>query len=323
MKRIVIYLFFLFSNAFNINAQVNLVPNHSFEDTTQCPFNPFQINFAPPWTDPTSGTSDLFNVCNNGGNVGIPNNIAGYQLAKTGSGYAGIGTYGAGFNHREYIQVVLDSQLIINKSYSVEFYVSLADTQRVAANNIGAYFSNTAISGSAGQVLNFIPQVSNNPSTNPLTDYIGWTRVFGNFTAIGGENYLTIGNFLDDVGTDTVLIGGGCSGCNAAYYYIDDISVICTNCTTGINEFQNDFSCNLYPNPNDGNMTFTYTIKDAAKGEFLLYDVTGKLLTKYPLQIGKNNQLFLQKNELNAGVYFYRIFVNNKLETSNKIVIIK
>lgn len=79
----------------------------------------------------------------------------------------------------------------------------------------------------------------------------------------------------------------------------------------------------LYPNPNDGTMNLIYSLEENSKGELILYDVTGKLVAKYFLQIGKNNQLFIQENELNNGVYFYKVIIDNELKLSDKIVIIK
>lgn len=57
-----------------------------------------------------------------------------------------------------------------------------------------------------------------------------WNKVSGEFTAVGGEKYLTIGNFnsfnhsnvIDTRAENTVLSG--------AYYYIDDVSVECLDC---------------------------------------------------------------------------------------------
>src|SRR6218665_7602 len=189
MKKGLVYLIFMLGLTYKFHAQENLVPNSSFEDTTQCPFNPAQIALAPPWVDPTNASPDLFNTCSDGGYVGVPNNICGFQLARTGSGYAGFATYYAGSSTREYIQVQLSNQLQIGKNYYCEFYVSLADVQSVAANNIGAYFSNIAITGSSGQVFNCIPQINNNPIVNPLIDKLGWTKISGNFIASGTENY--------------------------------------------------------------------------------------------------------------------------------------
>ena len=57
-----------------------------------------------------------------------------------------------------------------------------------------------------------------------------WNEITGEFTATGGEKYLTIGNFnsfnhsnvVETHAENTVLPG--------AYYYIDDISVVCLDC---------------------------------------------------------------------------------------------
>src|SRR6218665_2384229 len=120
MKKGLSYLFFIICISFVSNAQVNLVPNSSFEVYTQCPFNPAQVAFAFPWVDPNNGSADYFNVCS--ANQSIPNNAGGTQYARTGNAYMGLYVY---FNNtgtwREYIQVKLDSQLAFQKNYAVEF----------------------------------------------------------------------------------------------------------------------------------------------------------------------------------------------------------
>jgi OmpA-OmpF porin, OOP family len=103
MRKIFFYIIFFNCILCKSDAQTNLVPNSSFEDSTQCPFNPGQISFSIPWITPTGSSSDYFNACN-GGNVGVPNNAGGNQLARTGNAYAGIDAYGAGTNVREYLQ---------------------------------------------------------------------------------------------------------------------------------------------------------------------------------------------------------------------------
>jgi hypothetical protein len=324
IKRTICVIFFI-SLIFKINAQINLVPNYSFEDTTQCPFLPGQIYFAAPWTDPNNGSSDLFYSCASSTYVGVPTNIEGTQSARTGNAYAGIMTYAQGTNLREYIQIQLDSQLEISKTYYVEFFVSMSDTQTVAANNIGAYFSNIPITASSGQLLSYAPQINNNPVINPLTDKIGWTKVLGNFIANGTENYITIGNFLNDISTDTIFIGGGCTGCDAAYYYMDDISVTCIDCDTGIgiNELENVSKFKLFPNPNDGSINFIYSLNETSSGELIIYDLAGKLIIRYVLLVGKNNQAFINETQLKNGIYFYKVIINKELKKSDKIVIIK
>ena len=66
-----------------------------------------------------------------------------------------------------------------------------------------------------------------NPANNLLTSTNNWMLVQGIYTATGGENYLTLGNFLSDADTTGVPAAGPQP---YAYYYFDDVSVECA-CT--------------------------------------------------------------------------------------------
>jgi hypothetical protein len=322
MKKI-FYLVFIKLIVFHLNAQVNLVPNPSFENITQCPNNPAQVNFAVPWKDPTHASSDLFNSCNIN-DWGVPNNLGGYQMARSGQSYVGFATYYAGSSTREYIQVKLDSILHAGKNYYVEFYVSLSDTQRVACNNMGAYFSSTAITGPAGPVLNVAPQINNDPIANPLTDYNGWTKISGIFTASGNEQYITIGNFLNDASSDTVLIGGGCSGCNAAYYYTDDVTVKCMNCAvqTGIDNHEDDFYFKIYPNPSNGIINIEYRLSEKKSGSLKIFDLTGRKVSERLLE-RTEDKIIVNETNLQAGLYFYSVVINDQVRNTGRIVVEK
>jgi len=76
----------------------------------------------------------------------------------------------------------------------------------------------------------------------------------------------------------------------------------------------------LYPNPNDGNYVIEHPIN--TEGELIIYDVTGKQLYSYIIEAGSNKILIVSDN-LNNGVYFYEIRVNNQKVDSNKLIIIK
>jgi len=76
----------------------------------------------------------------------------------------------------------------------------------------------------------FEPQVVNDYD-RVLTDTKGWMQVSGVFVAQGGERFMTIGNFYPasqsnviDLDSLTYLLPG-------AYYYIDDVSVVCLDCS--------------------------------------------------------------------------------------------
>ncbi len=220
-------IIFLLINISSLNSQ-NLVSNGDFESYINCPNNSYSttIILATPWQNPNSGTADYFNGCaayNSGFNV--PGGLGGfYQIAHSGIGYAGFYSIQHPFNDaREYIQGAISDSLIIGKCYSVTFYANLMNKLKIGANNLGAYISQTAVTSSGYNVLNYNPQIilQGNP---PIVDTINWTKISDLYQAVGGEKYITIGNFNYD-STTVEQIVDSTSSYNAAYYYIDDVSI--------------------------------------------------------------------------------------------------
>lgn len=209
-------------------AQVNLVPNPGFEDTVACPNSAGQLNFAKFWVNPTKSSPDYFNGCSDI-NYGVPFNFNGNQNANNGKAYGFFVAFavapGLSNSYREYVQVQLDSLLVNGETYCIEYYLSLADSMEYAVNNVGAYFSQLAISSANFDPLSYIPQVVNT-SSNLLTNIYAWTKVSGQFVAQGGEKYLTIGNFNNNASSDTVFVRKRNLIFYTAGYYIDDVSVV-------------------------------------------------------------------------------------------------
>lgn len=185
----------------------NFVPNPSFENYSFCPPGYGYIDYAIPWGGPTSASSDFFNSCATNTSVDVPNNwdiYGGYQFPRTGNGYAGfLGS--CPFDIREYVQVPLIDTLTAGVIYRVTFYVNLSNTERYGIDEIGACITKTAISGTPGYVLNYTPQVYS-PTGVFLTDTLEWMEITGTFIATGGEKYLTIGNFNNDINTNQVVV---------------------------------------------------------------------------------------------------------------------
>jgi len=212
-------------------SQTNLVPNPGFENfitgDTFC--NAGYINDTPPWINPTGASPNCFKSCCWNQGWAIPQNAFGFQYPFNGIGYAGFGVYTLSTilpNGREYIQVKLLDSLKENIKYLVKFYVCLADSEKYATDDIGLYFSDTAIYKDVfdhSPFSSFIPQIENTQG-NIITDKENWTLISGIYIAQGGEQYITIGNFYDDANTDTLFVGGG-NIYNESYYYIDDVSV--------------------------------------------------------------------------------------------------
>jgi len=202
----------------------NLVPNPSFEHYTSCPTSDGMIYLASPWQDPSTGSSDYFNECSSSNQASVPTSIFGHRWPRTGKGYVGIGTYQGPVtpNAREFIEVQLTDSLKKGVEYCIGFYVSLGENTWYASNGLSAYLSNNYISCS-GCLLPFVPQI--NYLGPPIKDTLNWFLVSGNYIAIGGEQYITIGNFNTDSNTKIDTVNPTGSGGGAAYYYIDDVYV--------------------------------------------------------------------------------------------------
>lgn len=220
MKYLLIYLFVILTGC---SKAQNLVPNYSFENYSACPLSSAQGTLAMPWNNATSlSTTDYYNSCSALFNV--PNYPGGYQLAKTGVAYVGMWFYLTP-DLREYLQVKLIDSLVKAKCYYVEFFVNLHDKSSFAINNIGVNFSNTQISSTGtGNILSLPMNVYNNG--NPIiSDSINWMKVSGYYSALGGEQYLTLGNFFNDISTLSIQENVTANAIPGAYYYIDDVTV--------------------------------------------------------------------------------------------------
>ena len=213
----------------------NLAPNPSFESFAFCPWFFSQVPTAAPWFNPTVATPDYFNACTSFPLVSTPNNFPGSQPPLTGQAYVGAFAYSRyGTNpvpgYREYIEAPLLAPLVAGVTYQVSFRVNLADYSGWAIAQIGAHFSiGPVLDGATQGPLNVIPQVEN-PGANLLTSTNSWMLVQGTFTAVGGENHITLGNFRSDALTTAVLNLGTNSPSPSlvdfAYYYYDDIAVV-------------------------------------------------------------------------------------------------
>jgi hypothetical protein len=207
----------------DIPAQSNLVPNGSFETYTACPNNIAQVHYTGNWSIPNKASTDYFNTCSNM-MMGVPTNWAGTQPAmNSGSSYMGVITWLDSSLWREYLQTRLTNSLSAGQTYYVSFYVALADSSTMTTDDIGAFFSATAISMPSSYAnFSVTPQVAN-PQGLFLNNLINWTKISGSFVASGGEEYVTIGNFSDDASTSLVRRQPAQRMGDFAYYYIDEV----------------------------------------------------------------------------------------------------
>lgn len=210
-------------------SQENLVPNGTFKNVGKKVKELGQIDQAEGWSSPTDAKADLFVKDTKSELVGT-RNIQGEEKAMEDDNYIGIRAYAyKGKLPRTYAQVKLSKPLEAGKSYCVKFHVSLADLAKYACNYVGAYLSKDAVSAKNTDPLKFEPQVVSKRSTVYDKQFY-WTPVCRYVKAKGGEQYLTIGNFTDDLKLKTLKIrrpkGFYTPQTYDAYYYVDNVSVV-------------------------------------------------------------------------------------------------
>lgn len=313
---------------YNCKSQ-NLIANGSFENYSNIDcgaggFDNYSMAGTPHVVDNwySLNSPDYYNsVCNPGG-FNVPNSYFGYSMAENGSAYIGLIGFVKAGETKEYAYQYLSSPLQAGEIYCLSFNVTRADRITHAIKNIGAFFSVSTPTLFSNYYVNAVPQVEN--QTGFITDTTSWSQIQGCFTANGGEQYITIGNFNSNANTDTLYVGTNnlLSGGNGyAYYYIDDVTLI-DQTTVGVKEIKLSHKFNLFPNPNNGSMQLDYDLGSNSDATFKLFDVTGRLINSFKLENTKGS---LQMNEqtMHNGIYFYHILVGEKTIKTDKIVIIR
>lgn len=282
----------------------NLVPNPSFEADTTCPqersgwYRADEIKDTPPWRMATYGTSDYFNECSVGTTVGVPFNFAGngssgFQYARTGNAYVGVATK-VGVDYREYICAPLISAFTTGTKYYVSMYINCPNSG-IPSDRIGVYLSYNYpdTSGVGSQHIPVMPQIEN-PTGNLLSDTLNWVQIAGWYTALGGENYVTIGNFSPD----SMTLGVG--GFYQSYYYIDDVCIstdssVCIQQESGIKQKIISNTLNIFPNP--ANSVIQVTVNNNPNIEIKILNLLGN-------QLLETNQKEIDVSTLTNGVYY-------------------
>jgi outer membrane protein OmpA-like peptidoglycan-associated protein len=208
----------------------NLAPNPSFEEHSYCPvnFNQGQMEIVKGWRQASQGTADYFNGCSR--LVGVPDNSFGYQQAKEGEGFLGLITFAPSKrNYREYMQAKLTKPMSGGQLYCVSFYISSADRAEYVADGLGAVFTKDKVRNPTDGYIPMSPHLSN-PAGNILGDSDSWILLSDVFEATGGEQYVTMGNFLPDTKIDVkrrnVAEDDVKRKWESAYYFIDDLSIV-------------------------------------------------------------------------------------------------
>ena len=215
--------------------------NGSLENGT-CPTSTSQIHYASCWAaNPIScfsnyvNTPDYYAKCA-GAPVSVPqSNYCPYAGSRMG----GVVCWSpVGNNYREYARNQLNSAMTAGVRYYVKFFVA-ADNRPTYIDALGAYITSTAPNVGCG-FLNVTPHISNPAGSvimgNCNANVAGtWTKIDGCYVASGGEQYITIGNFLPNSSVTTAT--STCSyPTSGAYYFWDKLTVEPVDATAGNNQ---------------------------------------------------------------------------------------
>jgi outer membrane protein OmpA-like peptidoglycan-associated protein len=212
----------------------NLVPNPGFEEFKECPSGysttPQNI-YVSEWESPNAGTPDYFNVCSE--RCGVPRNYIGFAEAHQGNAYMGLIACMEQMDekqipNREYIRVRLKERLRAGEQYYAQMYIRLGLSCIATCTGMGMFFSPK-------------PLQSIRKSNYPVPIHIGdmdakmienpenWFKVCGTYIATGDEEFLFIGNFLNNQEMDYKAFPEHWIETRnispMAYFYVDDVLV--------------------------------------------------------------------------------------------------
>ncbi|HRC33341.1 MAG TPA: T9SS type A sorting domain-containing protein [Bacteroidia bacterium] len=256
------YLFavLLLACSFVLHAQINLVPNPSFEQYVSCPNNTGQVDSCVGWYSVLE-TPDYYNTCAPYP-VNIPNNVCGYQNSFDGFGYMGLHTFTwIPVNYREIIGAALIDTIVVGNTYNISMRVSRGNWtiqayNCSASNKLGILFTTNPITKLTISDINNFASVY---TDSIITDTLNWVMLSWSFVADSAYTGLYIGNFFDDNNTDTLVIAAPLGQFGYAYYYIDSINVYCTsgNCNVGVKDITTNHISVFYNNTsNELNVIF-------------------------------------------------------------------
>ncbi|MFL5766014.1 MAG: T9SS type A sorting domain-containing protein [Bacteroidia bacterium] len=112
----------------------------------------------------------------------------------------------------------------------------------------------------------------------------------------------------------SMFTGGDLTQCNGGY----DGWLVKLEPETGINEISAGNSVSVFPNPFSDNTKVSFSNPDHTESLLLVYDSMGKLVNKRKTS---TNEFNIERSELNAGIYFFRIMKEGAPAGSGKLVV--
>lgn len=224
-------------------AQINLVPNPSFEELVDCPGTlNIAIEHTTHWFNTTTHSGALlFHTCATGEKYGVPDNYCGFQYPKTGDAYTmAASTYylpsGNPTYLGEYLSIELTEELITDSLYYVGLWFSCPETFYGNGTDVfkalGIHFTRNELDTSEFYLPYYQESTTViNPNCIDSLNMDDWILLADTFKASGEEKFITIGSFIDTLTMPQYFINNPLhttidEEAFVSYFYIDDVFVI-------------------------------------------------------------------------------------------------
>ncbi len=306
-----VFLIFLTSLFTQLNsvAQLNLVPNPSFEIRDSCPDFVNQVHHAIGWKALLL-SPDYFHVCATNSNVSIPQNLGGYQFTSNtmDSAYVGVGTSHLHLRDsvREIIGITMLQPLIIGQKYYVSFLISAGSSPNSSPcyNDRFGIKLITYLNTLTTSNKSLVDNISQFYIDSIISDTTNWSYIRGSFIADSAYTDILIGNFftLDSLNTSCVYP----STSPRSYYYLDRI---CLSTDSSLCELASEVPVILRPSAisvvNRENDLLILLDQNVDR-KMSVFDMAGRLIVSKELNIGFNS---IDKAILSSGMYI--IWIDN------------
>jgi len=308
-KLFFVCLAFLLSLPDSSQAQMNLVPNPSFEIHDSCPDFHSQISMAVGWSQ-YQVTPDYYHKCATNWIVSVPRNMGGYQVPFVidDSAYVGAITSVESNGLHEIFGIALTDPLIIGQRYYVSFYISA-----------GSGTHSLCYSNKFG--VKFITYLANLGATNPdlvddfahvyedsiVSDTSNWKLFRESFIADSAYTGILLGNFFTSGNLNYFC---WTSGTKSTYNYIDNICVsldtnYCDVLNSEIEIGRNFTEFDLSISAKQIRITLN---RDQTSRSLIVFDLAGRVVMEREVYSGTNSIDF---SHLTSGMYL--IYFNHRV----------
>lgn len=292
-------------------SQVNLVPNPSFEEYNNCPYDWDQTNFVESWIS-FKGTPDYYNSCCSSCSFGTPHNLMGYQEPLSGNAYLGLIFYekdGEQYNEMVGTQLLQPLEIGVKYYFSLNVILKYDNSFGICCgqNKIGVKFFNQTYTPINPPESNNAPHIY---SSLVISDTSNWTQIFGSFIADSTYSHISFGNFFvnSEVTIDDIVPSN-----NSSYYFVDDVCVskdssFAANyvyAETNENDLHNQIS--VFPNPASSIVNISSYLQTAYDIE--IYNAVGQML--YSEQNVNSQSMKLDISNFSSGLFFIKITSQN------------